>query len=61
MTKWVVDWQVMDHFLQVLKEEEKKWKEQHTTIRYMPANSIEYFIRSIYEKYGFWMEETNNG
>ena len=61
MTKWVVDWQIMDHFLQNLKKEEKKWKEQHSTIRYVPAYLFEYFIRSIYDKYGFWIEEDNKG
>lgn len=62
MTKWVIDWETMKLLLQKFKENENKWKEQHPFgHRIMTADSIEYFVRRVFEEYGFWMEEDNNG
>ena len=63
MTKRVIDWETMKYLLQKFKENENKWNEQHPFgHRAITADSIEYFVRRVFETYGFWIEEEiNNG
>lgn len=62
MTKWVIDWETMNCLLQRFKESENEWKKQHPYVRrIIPVDSIEYFIYCAFEKYGFLVEENNNG
>lgn len=61
MTKWCIDYHTMDKYIQMLKEKEILWKEMRPQ-KYMNISSFEYFIRQIFEKEGFWVEEdSNNG
>ena len=61
MTRLVIDWSDINTCLQKLREKEKEWNRNHTTISYMTVDNIEYFLRCAFEKYGFWVEENNNG
>ena len=61
MTKWCIDYRTMDKYIQTLKEKEILWKEMRPP-KYMNISSFEYFIRQLFEKEGFWIEEdSNNG
>ena len=61
MTKQVVDWETMNYFLQKLKEEEKKWKEQHPFgHKIITASSVEYFINRVFAFHSFNVEDSDS-
>lgn len=59
MTKWCIDYRTMDKYIQMLKEKEILRKEMRPP-KYMNISSFEYFIRQLFEKEGFWIEEDSN-
>ena len=59
MTKWCIDWEAAQYFVELYKEKEKEWEESYTP-KYLDSHGLEHALRVLFEHKGFWMEEEND-
>lgn len=60
MTKWCIDWETVQYFIEQYKKKEEEWKKAYTP-KYLDSRGLEHALRVLFEHKGFWMEEENDG
>lgn len=60
MTKWCIDWEAVQYFVEQYKKKEEEWKKVCTP-KYLDSRGLEHALRVLFEHKGFWMEEENDG
>ena len=60
MTKWCIDWEAVQYFIELYKKKEEEWNKSYTP-KYLDSHGLERALRILFEHKGFWTEEEKDG
>ena len=57
MTKWCIDWEAVQFFIELYKKKEEEWEKSYLPKKYFDSHGLEHALRVLFEHKGFWVEE----